>query len=157
MNGPAAGPIALAVGCRKTTNRNSAPPHAIPSIPWITRTTTMYMLVASKPTPPRRQRCILAPEPSPVNRVGWAHDRRPLREYPEDPRDGRAGRRARHRARAPRCRPEGPALVREGPRRGAGRDPPRARGLLRGRGGRRDLGELPGDVRGARGARDRTR
>jgi hypothetical protein len=29
MNGPAAGPTALAVGCRKKTNRNTVPPHAM--------------------------------------------------------------------------------------------------------------------------------
>ena len=49
MNGPAAGPIALAVGCRKTTNRKSAPPHAI-AITWITRTRSCRCSSRARPT-----------------------------------------------------------------------------------------------------------
>jgi hypothetical protein len=41
MNGPAAGPTALAAGCRKTTSRKSAPPHAMPNITCSTRKTIM--------------------------------------------------------------------------------------------------------------------
>jgi hypothetical protein len=41
MNGPAAGPIALAEGCRKNTSRNTVPPHAMARRMWITRNTSM--------------------------------------------------------------------------------------------------------------------
>ena len=34
MNGPAAGPMAAALGCTKTTNRNTAPPQATPATMW---------------------------------------------------------------------------------------------------------------------------